>query len=94
MNATGGITVLQVVAVAGGTTHVASAGKTRLLRKTENGFQEQQIDLKKLLRGQIRDVAVKDEDILFVPSSAIKTALNASSLVAVAASTAIYRVPF
>jgi polysaccharide export outer membrane protein len=94
LNSTGGITVLQVVAVAGGTTHVASAGKTRLLRKTETGFKEEQIDLKKLLRGQIHDVAVRDQDILFVPSSAIKTALNASSLVAVAASTAIYRVPF
>jgi polysaccharide biosynthesis/export protein len=94
LNATGGVTVLQVVAVAGGTTHVASAGKTRLLRKTDAGFQEERIDLKKLLRGQIRDVAVKDEDILFIPSSAIKTALNASALVAVAASTAIYRVPF
>jgi polysaccharide biosynthesis/export protein len=94
LNATGGITVLQVVAVAGGTTHVASAGKTRLLRKTETGFQEQRIDLKKLLRGQVHDVVVRDEDILFVPSSAIKTALNASALVAVAASTAIYKVPF
>jgi polysaccharide biosynthesis/export protein len=94
LNATGGVTVLQVVAVAGGTTHVASAGKTRLLRKTDTGFREERIDLKKLLRGQIRDVAVKDEDILFIPNSAIKTALNASALVAVAASTAIYRVPF
>jgi polysaccharide biosynthesis/export protein len=94
LNSTGGVTVLPVVAVAGGTTHVASAGKTRLLRKTETGFQEQRIDLKKLLRGQIRDVPVRDEDILFVPNSAIKSALNASALVGVAASTAIYRVPF
>ena len=94
LNSTGGITVLQVVAVAGGPTHLASAGKTRLLRRTENGFQEQQIDLKKLLRGKAHDVAVRDEDILFIPSSAVKTALNASALVGVAASTAIYRVPF
>jgi polysaccharide export outer membrane protein len=94
LNSTGGITVLQVVAVAGGPTHVASAGKTRLLRKTENGFQEQRIDLKKLLRGQVQDVSVRDEDILYIPSSAIKPALNASSLVAVTASAAIYRVPF
>jgi polysaccharide export outer membrane protein len=78
LNSTGGITVLQVVAVAGGPTHVASAGKTRLLRRSENGFQEQRIDLKKLLRGQSHDVAVRDHDILFVPSSAIKTALSAS----------------
>ena len=94
MNATGGVTVLQVVAVAGGPTHFASAGKTRLLRKTDNGFQEQHIDLKKLLRGKIHDVAVADEDILYVPSSAIKSVLSASALVTTAASVAIYRAPF
>ncbi len=93
LNSTGGITVLQVVAVAGGPTHIAAAGKTRLLRRTENGFQEQQINLTKLLRGKAHDVSVRNEDILFVPSSAIKTALNASALVGVAASTAIYRIP-
>jgi polysaccharide export outer membrane protein len=93
LNSTGGITVLQVVAVAGGPNHLASAGKTRLLRRTENGFQEQQIDLKKLLRGKAHDVTVRNEDILFIPSSAIKTALNASTLVGIAATTAIYRIP-
>ena len=94
MNATGGITVIQIVAVAGGPTHLASAGKTRLLRRTGSGFQEQRVDLKKLLRGKTGDVAVRDEDILFVPGSAVKEALNASTLVGVAASAAIYRVPF
>jgi polysaccharide export outer membrane protein len=94
LNASGGVTVLQVVAVAGGTTHVASAGKSRLLRKTDNGFQEQHIDLKKLLRGQIHDIPVHDEDILFVPSSVIKEALSASTLVGFAATAAIYRVPY
>jgi polysaccharide export outer membrane protein len=94
LNSTGGITVLQIVAVAGGPTHVASAGKTRLLRRTENGFQEQQLDVKKLLRGKAHDVSVRDQDILFIPSSAIKEAMNASALVGVAASAAIYRVPF
>jgi len=94
LNSTGGITVLQVVAVAGGPTHVASAGKTRLLRRTKNGFQEQRIDLKRLLRGKASDVAVRDEDILFVPSSTIKTAMNAGALLATATTVAIYRVPF
>ena len=94
LNSTGGITVLQIVAVAGGPTHVASAGKTRLLRRTENGFQEQQIDVKKLLRGKAQDVPVRDQDILFIPTSGIKTAINSASLVAVAASAAIYHVPF
>jgi polysaccharide biosynthesis/export protein len=94
LNSTGGITVLQVVAVAGGPTHVASAGKTRLLRRTENGLQEQQIDVTKLLRGKALDISVRDEDILFIPSSRIKTALNASSLIATVGTAAIYRVPF
>ncbi len=94
LNSTGGVTVLQVVAVAGGPTHVASAGKTRLLHRTENGFQEQRIDLKKLLRGKAHDVSVRNDDILFVPSSAIKTAMNAGALLATATTVAIYRVPF
>jgi polysaccharide export outer membrane protein len=93
LNSTGGITVLQVVAVAAGPTHLASPGKTRLLRRTENGFQEQQIDLKKLLRGKGQDVSLRNDDILFIPSSTIKEALNASALVGIAASTAIYRIP-
>ena len=94
LNSTGGITVLQVVAAAGGPTHVASAGKTRLLRHAENGFQEQGIDLKKLLRGKAHDVSVRDQDILFIPSSAIKEALNSGALLASASTAAIYRVPF
>ena len=94
LNSTGGITVLQVVAAAGGPTHLASAGKTRLLRRSENGFQEQGVDLKKLLRGKSQDVSVRDQDILFVPSSGVKTALNASSLVATVGAAAIYHVPF
>jgi polysaccharide export outer membrane protein len=94
LNSSGGISVLQVVAVAGGPTHLASAGKTRLLRRTENGFQEQQIDVTKLLRGKAHDVSLRDEDILFVPTSGVKTVLNASALVGSATTTAIYRVPF
>jgi polysaccharide export outer membrane protein len=94
LNSTGGITILQVVAVAGGPTHVASAGKTRLLRRTANGLQEQKIDLKRLLRGQAPDVAVLDEDILFVPTSGVKSALNASTLIATVGAAAIYHVPF
>ena len=93
LNSTGGVTVLQVVAVAGGPTHVASAGKTRLLRRNGNGFQEQPINLKKLLRGKAHDVSVQNDDILFVPSSALKEALNAGALLATASTAAIYRIP-
>jgi len=90
LNSTGGIAVLQVVAAAGAPTHVASPGKTRLLRRTETGFQKQGANLKKLLRGQVRDVAVHDQDIVFIPTSGVKSALNASALVATAGAAAIY----
>jgi polysaccharide export outer membrane protein len=93
LNSTGGITVLQIVAVAAGPTRLAATGKTRLLHRTENGFQEQQVDLTKLLRGKAHDVPVRNEDILFIPNSMIKEALNASTLVGIAAGAAIYRIP-
>ena len=94
LNATGGVTVVQVVAAAGGPTHLASYGKTTLLHRTPTGFQEQKINLKKMLRGKMQDIALNNEDILFVPSSGVKRALNTSALVAAAGTTAIYRVPF
>jgi hypothetical protein len=72
---------------------MASPGKTRLLRRTENGFQEQKINLKKLLRGKTHDVSVQNEDILFIPGSALKEAMNASTLLGIAAGAAIYKVP-
>lgn len=67
---------MHALAVAAGPTHVASLQGTRLLRRTENGFQEQQIDLKRLLRGKGHDVSLRNDDVLFVPSSAIKESLN------------------
>ena len=94
INSSGGITVLQVVAAAGGPTHLASYGKTTLLHRTATGFQEQKIDLKKLLRGKVKDISVQNDDILFVPTSGFKSAVNASTLVAAAGTAAIYHVPF
>jgi polysaccharide export outer membrane protein len=94
LNSTGGITVLQVVAAAGGPTHLASYGKTTLLHRTATGFQEQKLDLKKLLRGRTQDIAVKNDDILFIPTSGVKSVLNASALVGAAGTAAIYHVPF
>ena len=94
LNSTGGITVMQVVAAAGGPTHLASYGKTILLHRTPTGFDQQKIDLKKLLHGKRQDVAVKNDDILFVPTSGMKTALNASALVGMAGAAALYRIPF
>jgi polysaccharide export outer membrane protein len=93
LNSTGAVTVLQVVAAAGGPTHLAAVGRTRMLRRTPNGLQESPVPLKALLRGRTADIPVSAEDILFVPSSRIKDFVAASTVVATSTATAaVYRV--
>src|SRR5205814_4978256 len=81
LNASGGVTVVQVVAAAGGPTHLAAYGKTALLHKTAMGFQEQKLDLKKLLHGKQPDIPLNTEDIVYVPTSGLKSTINAGALI-------------
>jgi len=91
LNSTGAVTVLQLVAAAGGPTHAAAVGGTRMLRRTPNGLQELPVPLKDLLRGKAADIPVSAEDIIFVPSSRMKEFVAASTMVASAtASAAVY----
>jgi len=93
LNSTGAVTVLQLVAAAGGPTHAAAVGGTRMLRRTPSGLQELPVPLKALLRGKTADIPVLAEDILFVPSSRIKDFVAASTVVATSTATAaVYRV--
>jgi polysaccharide export outer membrane protein len=93
LNSTGPVTVLQVVAAAGGPTHSAAVGRTRMLRRTPNGLQELPVPLKALLQGKGTDIPVSSEDILFVPSSRLKGFVAASTVVATSSATAaVYRV--
>jgi polysaccharide export outer membrane protein len=93
LNSTGAVTLLQVMAAAGGPTHSAAVGRARMLRRTPSGLQELPVPLKALLRGKTADIPVLAEDILFVPSSRTKAFVTASSMVAsTTATAAIYRV--
>jgi polysaccharide biosynthesis/export protein len=93
LNSTGAVTLLQVVAAAGGPTSSAALGRARMLRRTPTGLQEEPLPLKALLRGKTADIPVSAEDIVFVPSSHTKAVIAASSLVAsTVASAAVYRV--
>jgi polysaccharide export outer membrane protein len=69
LNSTGAVTVLQLVASAGGPTHAAAVSGTRMVRRTASGLQEHPVPLKALLRGKGTDISVSPDDILFVPSS-------------------------
>jgi polysaccharide export outer membrane protein len=63
------LSVLQVMALAGGGTRTAALDKARLIRKTPSGREELRVPLKAILNGKVVDIPMEDGDILFVPSS-------------------------
>jgi len=90
----GGLTVLQALALAGGTGRTAKMNGAKLLRKDANGATtETTVDLKKMLQAKAPDFAMQANDILVVPSSSgkiiagrsLEAALQAATLVSVAA---------
>ena len=70
----GGLTVLQAVALAGGTTQTAKLNGVQIIRKTESGNVGTPIELKKILQAKAPDISMQPDDILFVPSSIGKAA--------------------
>jgi polysaccharide biosynthesis/export protein len=92
-NSSGGFTVLQVMAAAGGPTHLASEGKTTMMRRNTSGLEEIPVPLGKMLRGKRADIAVLPNDILYVPSSKVKSVLSLGEIVALSSQAAVYRIP-
>jgi polysaccharide biosynthesis/export protein len=66
------LTVLQAIALAGGTARFAKLSEVRILRKGPAGVNEVPVPLKKILQAKANDVPLQPEDILFVPTSARK----------------------
>ena len=92
-NSSTGFTVLQVMAAAGGPTHLASEGKTTMMRRGSSGLQEIPIPLGKMFKGKSADIPVQPDDILYVPSSAVKSVLSLGSIVTLTSQAAVYRIP-
>ena len=70
---TGSLTVLQAIALAGGTNRTAKLGGAKILRKTPSGMTETPIQLKKILSAKAPDLTLQADDILVVPTSFGKT---------------------
>jgi polysaccharide biosynthesis/export protein len=94
LNSTGGVTLLRVIAAAGGPTHAAAVGGTKMIRRTSTGLEELPVPLKELMHAKVPDIPLQADDIVFVPSSRLKAAVNASALLSTLGTTALYRVPF
>ena len=66
----GHISVLQAIALAGGTNSTAKLNGSRIIRKGRGGMTETPVPLKKLLEAKANDIPLEADDILFVPTSA------------------------
>jgi len=84
----GSLTVLQALALAGGTNHTAKLSGVRLLRKGPNGVVETKIEIKKMLEAKAQDVPLQADDILFVPVSSGRILAGRTFDVAMAAASA------
>jgi len=89
------LTVLQAVALAGGVNNTAALNDAKVIRRQGDSQHEVPIKLKKILQSKVADVALQPEDILFVPSSATKSAAyrGISAIVSAATGVAIFSTP-
>ncbi|MGA2427007.1 MAG: polysaccharide biosynthesis/export family protein [Candidatus Acidiferrum sp.] len=92
MSENGKITMLQALAMAGGTTRTAAENNTRLLRPTANGYEEKTISLKNIMLGKEKDFELQPKDIVYVPFSHVKNfLLGTQSILGAATSASIIR---
>jgi polysaccharide export outer membrane protein len=85
----GTLTVLQALALAGGTNHTAKLGGARIIHKGPAGMTETRVQIKKMLEAKAPDVTLQADDILFIPVSAGRVAAGRTFEAAMAMATAV-----
>jgi polysaccharide biosynthesis/export protein len=89
------ITVLKAIALAQGTNPNAALNAARLIRKTPEGPKDVPLSLKQILAAKAPDLQLEPDDVVFVPSSAGKSAAKrgAEAILQMATGVAIWRIP-
>lgn len=72
------LTIVQAIALAQGTNRTALLKHSIIIRKTDTGRIEIPVDVSKVLTMKSKDVTLADNDILFIPVSKAKAAVNRS----------------
>jgi len=91
MDSNGSMTLLQALAQAGGPTPNAAPSKSVWLRKQDDGYSSDKLDLPKIARGEARDVELHANDVVFVPNSRLKrTFASVAGIVGSLGSATIY----
>lgn len=85
------LSLVQALSLAGGNTITSNLKDVRLIRKMASGKEMVTLNLKKIYDGKEADIAVNDGDILYVPSSNLKTFIyRGFAGIATTANTALY----
>lgn len=91
-NNEGQISVVELVARAGGTNHSAVPSHAKLIRKTEQGFVETPLPLSAMQKGKHADQTLQANDVIYVPFSYLRNfGMEASGIAASVGSAAVYR---
>jgi len=86
---TDNLTVLKVIALAGGTSRTAKLSGAKIIRKGPAGVTEASVQLKRILQAKAPEMPLQPEDILFVPSSGTKAFTGRTLEAAMQAATAV-----
>jgi polysaccharide export outer membrane protein len=89
------LTILQAVAIAGGTAPSAVPAHARLIRRTpEGGYKETAINFSAMQKGKKPDMLLEPDDVLYIPFSYLRNIASTSSgIVASTSQAAVYAVP-
>jgi polysaccharide export outer membrane protein len=90
------VTVMRAIAMAGGLNFGAALSKVVIIRKTpDDQHVEIQMDLKKVMSGKERDVALASDDVLLVPANGFKAGMAAGGAGVASGVTSglVYRIP-
>lgn len=90
------ITVMRAIAMSGGVNFGAALSRVVVIRKTPNDQHvEIQMDLKKIMQGKQRDIALASDDVLLIPGNGFKQGFAAGGAgMAIGVTNAlVYRIP-
>jgi polysaccharide export outer membrane protein len=89
------LTVMQAVALAGGTLPSAVPSHAKLIRRTpDGGYQEIGLNFSSIQKGKRQDLLLQPDDVLYIPFSYLRNIASTSAgIVAATSQAAIYTVP-
>jgi polysaccharide export outer membrane protein len=83
------MTVLQAIAMAAGVNKTAAESRARILQNSNGQYEERDLPLKEIERGEAPDELLKADDVIFIPFSYAKNIVVGTSSILTSASSAL-----